>query len=226
MATRPAFLTTNEKPFYVEQNVEFTYCSGFALSQKQKSIDSLHKSLLSQNKNLHILEVSRHSGNPLGYKLSAFNLMLYDKQKQKQLPVECIFQSSKVFELGGPYVDLLEATPKDAKTDSRLKNSGNLIAFEYHGVKFPLEPKTIFYDWIYISTLSQHQDLLNELKKYNAFTDIEFNPKKSINCQARSCAISVGLLNAGLLDEYMNNFEKFKTLYNCNIDENFQLSLF
>jgi hypothetical protein len=32
---------------------------------------------------------------------------------------------------------------------------------------------------------------LARLNKYVGFTDIEFNPSKSINCQARSCALFV-----------------------------------
>jgi len=49
------------------------------------------------------------------------------------------------------------------------------------------------------------------LTKYDAFSDIEFNPKKSINCQARTCAILVSLINLDLLDKAMespSNFNK------------------
>jgi Aldo/keto reductase family len=33
-----------------------------------------------------------------------------------------------------------------------------------------------------------HREWLERLYRYAGFTDIEFNPSKSINCQARSCA--------------------------------------
>ena len=46
-----------------------------------------------------------------------------------------------------------------------------------------------------------------EIQNYNAFTDIEFNPEKSINCQARAAAIYVGIAKAGLLDKTRNFYE-------------------
>ena len=35
---------------------------------------------------------------------------------------------------------------------------------------------------------------------YDGFTDIVYNPNKSVGCQARSAALYVGLTRAGLLD--------------------------
>ena len=70
----------------------------------------------------------------------------------------------------------------------------------FEGFKFPLEPKTVFYDWLYINSLVAHRDWLKRLDKYDGFTDIEFNPNKSINCQAKSCALFVSLLHIDLLD--------------------------
>ena len=40
---------------------------------------------------------------------------------------------------------------------------------------------------------------MDELLTYRAFTDIEFNPDKSFNCQARSCALLVSLHHLGEL---------------------------
>jgi len=36
-----------------------------------------------------------------------------------------------------------------------------------------------------VKALSQHPELAAEASSYAGFSDIEFNPKKSINCQAR-----------------------------------------
>ena len=83
----------------------------------------------------------------LGTQLSAFNLMLKTKSGKK-ISVESIFQSSKVFSEGGPYKDIMDMSSRDAKKDERLKNSGNLIAFEYRNIRWELEPKTAFYDWM------------------------------------------------------------------------------
>ena len=44
---------------------------------------------------------------------------------------------------------------------------------------------------------------------YDAFTDIEFNPKKSINCQAQAAAVYVSLEKQGLLLEALKSKEAF-----------------
>ena len=56
---------------------------------------------------------------------------------------------------------------------------------------FPLEPKTVFYDYIYINAVKYtfSLDEIKQITNYTHFTDIEFNPKKSINTQAKSVAI-------------------------------------
>ena len=81
-----------------------------------------------------------------------------------------------------------------SKTDSRLKNSGEIFAFEFMGREFPIEPETAFYDWLYMKALSQKgPSIFEELDRFQAFSDIAFNPKRSINCQARAVAVYVAL---------------------------------
>lgn len=65
----------------------------------------------------------------------------------------------------------------------------------------PLNPKTIFYDWLYINAVLENPLLAAELLKYNAFTDIEFNPEKSINCQAKAAALFVALSRKGKIEQ-------------------------
>lgn len=156
--------------------VEYEYFSGFALSQKQKCISSLHKAAEKENIT-NILEVSSKSPNPIGVNLSAFNLSI--NINNTLFCVEQVFQASKVFEKGGPYTDLLTVSSREAKRDPRLKESGNIIAFNVMGKDFPTEPKTFFYDWLYSNALLQNKDILKKALEYNAFTDIEFNEKKS-----------------------------------------------
>jgi hypothetical protein len=103
------------------------------------------------------------------------------------VPLECAFQGSKIFERGGPYTDLYAADVRDAKRDPRLHSSGRLVGFNFENLCFPLEPKTAFYDWLYLNALLPHRDWLTRLRRFVGFTDIEFNPARSINCQARSC---------------------------------------
>ena len=133
-------------------------------------------------------------------KLSAFNLKKFVPSLGYSVPVECVFQGGKVFAAGGPYTDLYTGTSRDAKRDPRLKESGSLKAFEFEGVRYPLQPTTAFYDWLYINALMENPELAEELKQYDAFTDIEFNPDKSLNCQTRAAAIYVGLTRQVLLE--------------------------
>ena len=90
---------------------------------------------------------------------------------------------------------------RDAKTDSRLRNSGPLLEFSLTGDPWPLEPTTAFYDWLYLRALAYNPELANQLLECDGFTDIEFNPEKSWNCQARSAALYVSLSRDGLLKE-------------------------
>ena len=185
--------------------IEYEYFSGFALSQKQKCISSLHKAAEKENIT-NILEVSSKSPNPIGVNLSAFNLSI--NINNTLLCVEQVFQASKVFEKGGPYTDLLTVSSREAKRDSRLKESGNIIAFKIIDKDFPTEPKTFFYDWLYSNALLQNKEILKKALDYKAFTDIEFNEKKSINCQAYSLALFCSVIknNNGLINN--NNISK------------------
>jgi hypothetical protein len=122
--------------------------------------------------------------------------MIRTKNK-KEFSVETAFQSSKVFENGGPYIDLLEGTSKAAKKDIRLKTSGKLTQFKFFNRNWELEPKTLFYDWLYINALSLNEGLKNEIINYTAFSDIEFNPEKSINCQAKSAVYMFHYIKKG-----------------------------
>jgi len=45
--------------------------------------------------------------------------------------------------------------------------------------------------------------------------NIEFNPKRSINCQARSCALYVVLLREGILEDVLDDRTEFLRLLNC-----------
>lgn len=200
MAQRPVFFTRTCTPYYGISQVEFTYNAGFAPSQKRKNIDAIHEAYRRANPTHTPLEISSKSTNPLGVALSAFNLKLYVPSLGKYVPVECAYQAGKVFRCGGPYTDLLEVKPKDAKRDERLKTSGELIGFRFEGMDFPLVPVSYFYNYLYIRALMDQPDLAKEVVEYDAFTDIEFNPNKGLACQARSAAIFVGLHRANRLD--------------------------
>ena len=217
MAERLIFISSENAndPYYTEKLVQFTYFSGFAVSQKQKSIRSLHENALLRFPGQKILEISTKSEEPIGARLSAFNLRLTDEETGISYPLENVFQSSKVYENGGPYRDMLDLPPRDAKRDERHHSSGRLLGFTWKGWECPLEPKTMFYDWIYCKALSEDISLVESVmgSGYTIFTDIEFNHKKSINCQARSMAIFTSLYKRGELMTFLSDKSKWASIY-------------
>lgn len=206
MATRPVFVPSSEAPFVSEVPVDFTWYSGFAISQKQKSIDSLHLGAAERGM-APLLEVSSKSVEALGVALSAFNLEV--DIEAGRVSVESAFQGSKVFGDDANVRDLYLRPPLEAKRDPRLRESGPLSSFELDGVVWPLEPKTAFYDWLYCSSLWQHANLAEAALEYSGFTDIEFNPKRSFSSQARSVALFVALSRESLLPAALESRDSF-----------------
>ncbi|WP_397428367.1 DarT1-associated NADAR antitoxin family protein [Pseudomonas asiatica] len=212
MASRPVFIPTpGAKTLARTAAVDFKWFPGMSVSQKQRSIDSLHAAAKEAMPTLgKILEVSSKSKDKLGVELSAFNLSFTTLKQSFTMSVECAFQGSKVFERGGPFKDLFGKTSREAKLDERIKSSGRLVKFSFYGTDWDLEPRTAFYDWLYINALKkQSPDMIEEILSYSAFTDIEFNPEKSINCQAYSVALFVSLHKQNLLDDAIASKESF-----------------
>lgn len=212
--TRPIFIPKQKTIGVMEKNISFDWHMGMSVEVRKRSIKSLHEEAKKAGF-LNILEASSKSEQKIGIQLSAFfltNITGY--------PVENLFQSSKVFENGGPYRDLLTKTPKEAKQDERLKNSGNMVKFSFNKQDFPSEPKSLFYDWLYINVLfsDKNLDLREEFFNLNfdAFSDIKFNPKKSFSCQARTLALCVSLYKNESIAEFIKdpvNFAKKWNLY-------------
>ena len=198
MAKRLCFFLIGD--YIRERYVDFTYVSGLAFSQKVKCAASLQNEIKRKYPASHPLEVSTKSTDEIGKSLSAFNL------KSDGCYVESIFQSSKVFEGGVQFEQLLNKDPREAKKAIKEYGHHPLVAFRYKGKEYPLVPLSAFYDWIYINALSksEYADLLS---KYDVFTDIEFNPKRQINCQATAAALYVSLRRQGKLEEAMSRRE-------------------
>jgi hypothetical protein len=200
MANRPIFKPTDTGEIYVrEQDIEFTWVKGMSFSQAQKRVVEFHHAIDQELNGPRVLEISTKSQEDFGSRLSAFNLNLHFGL-EKAMTVETAFQSSKVFNNGGPFLDLRFGTSRAAKKDERLRISGDLIDFDFLGERWPLSPKSIFYDWLYLNALLENVELASNLLNYDVFTDIEFNPKKSFNCQARSAALYCSLVKRDLLD--------------------------
>ena len=206
MAIRTVYeVKSNGVSFVKVHNIVFQWHPGFSVVQKQKSIESLHSSFMSITGCKDVLEISSKSKSDLGVSLSAFNLYMVTKESKRKVSVESAFQGSKVFLNGGPFDDLYYKPSKKAKKDARLKTSGRLIGFIFFGQDWPIEPKTLFYDWIYLNALYRNSDLRQKILKFSAFTDIEFNPEKSINCQAYSAALFVSLTRRGIIEEALSS---------------------
>ncbi|MCX8075295.1 MAG: hypothetical protein N2749_06915 [Clostridia bacterium] len=208
MAERPTWKIQNDE--VVVENFNFKWNPGFSKQQKERNVQALHEAICKIDSDAKVLEVSTKSNLEIGKFFSAFNLTLDGKR------LENIFQSSKVFENGGQYIDLLDVEPRDAKRDERLKNSGRLIGFRYKDQDWKLLPKTAFYDYIYCKAVFE-SGRSNEIIKFSHFTDIEFNPDKSINCQARSLAICSLIISLGFDKQEVfrdiENWTRFHSLF-------------
>ncbi|WP_281549171.1 DarT1-associated NADAR antitoxin family protein [Kluyvera cryocrescens] len=212
MAVRPVFIPTNAgQVLSVTKDVDFSWAPGMSKTQKQKSIKALHTAANELGLN-SLLEISSKSEDELGVELSAFNLRIKTKKLGKEFTVESAFQASKVFEMGGPYVDILDKSSIEAKKDIRLKDSGGLVSFKFYNSIWPLIPRTAFYDWLYLSALNQNKKLAQHLLNFDGFTDIEFNPAKSINCQARAAALFVSLEKRNMLSKVLSSQSEFLSI--------------
>ena len=211
MAVRPVFVPAESAPYIQACMTEFTWHSGLSAVQKRRSLASLHESFLVAEPRRRILEISSKSLQPLGVRMSAFSLRKFVPSLGASIPVECAFQGGKVFGLGGPYTDLYAASPRDAKRDPRLKESGMLTGFYYEGRHISPIPRTAFYNWLYVNALFENEEIAAQVLEYDAFTDIEFNPQKSVNCQAEAAALFVSLSRLGKI-EACRDYEQFVRL--------------
>ena len=147
MAERPIFVPDEDAPGLVREiSFSIAWAGGFAPVQKKKNVKALHEAAAVRGFP-ELLEISTKSDEKLGQRLSAFSLTFHSDELG-DIPLECAYQGSKVFEHGGPYTDLYSVDVRTAKRDPRLKESGRLTGFLFEGFRFPLEPKTVFYDWL------------------------------------------------------------------------------
>ena len=216
MAERPIFIPTPAAGLVEERSVEFEFFNGFSLAPKQRSIASLHDAAQTAPDINQILEVSRKSPNQNGPQLSAFNLELSIGNGDGSITVEAAYQLSKVFPEHGPFPHMYKIRDGgEIKKFIHQYDHDTLTGFHFNGQDWDLEPKTAFYDWLYLNAareLAREKTELDDiLLSFNAFTDIEFNPKKSVNCQARACALYVSLLKLNILSDALADASSFIT---------------
>lgn len=168
--------------------------------------------------NEKVLGISSTSLMSLGSRLSAMNL---SKRTQRELTtVESAFQSSRIYSDGtrtvGPFPDYLFLAGRECKKLVKEASEGmHSYKYEFDGMTFYASAWHIFqfYDFLYLNALLEPgNEKVRELllkEEYMAFTDLA---TKSLNCQARSAAIFVGLVRAGLIDE-VRNYDSYLKLF-------------
>lgn len=223
MARRPVFLPDDAVLFRAVE-VDFVWHAGMSLSQQQKCIQALHDAAGAMGVH-RVLEISTRSAVNLGRELSAFNLRVR-LSTGESVPVECAYQASKVFSQGGPFHDLLRARPHEARGDERLRASGELVAFEFEGTRWPLSPVSAFYISLYVRALHENAVGARQLLNYQAFSDIAFNPQKSLSTQASGAAAYVALTRTGKMLSVLEDARNLVTLLSCCAQTVEQRSLF
>ena len=96
MAKKLVFLPSDESTEFVKsKEINFTWHPGFSISQKKKSIVSLHKEIKSKLNINNILEISSKSDIEVGRLASAFNLSLLWNNCEST--IESFYQGSCLF---------------------------------------------------------------------------------------------------------------------------------
>ena len=214
MATRPVFFVTTPRELWVRmEEVGFEWFPGMSLAQKRRSIDAMQAAAHALAPGCSLLEISTKSAEADGRALSGFELCL--EARGRRMPVESVFQGSKLCRAGssieGPYEELYTEDAVLAKRDPRLAKC-HVAGFRLFDEDWELGawppkagqtdalPPSAFYDYLYFRALSQQPELAAKACSYGGFTDLEFTPGKSDNCQAYSAALFVALTAAAKTD--------------------------
>lgn len=220
MAEKSVFVSKTSYPFFEEVHVNIDWFGGFALSQKRKNQIGLHQNFLAAYPEEKVLEISSSSLYSLGAALSAMNLS--KRTGEGITTVESAFQSSRIYSDGtkmvGPFPEYLFLPGRECKKLVKEASEGmHSYRYEFDGLVFfaPSHHISQFYDFLYLNALSEpeNEEVRERLLQdgYTAFTDLA---TKSLNCQARSAAIFIGLVKAGRIaevKEYTSYLELFRT---------------
>lgn len=223
MAERSVFVSRKTFPFYEDIHVSLEWFGGFALSQKRKCEIGLHENFKAAYPNEKVLEISSASRMFLGARLSAMNLK---KRTQRGITsVESAFQSSRIFSdetrRVGPFPEYMFLPGKECKKIVKKESLGmHSHQYNFDDLTFyaPEHHISQFYDFLYLNALLEPENevVMKELLNcgYTAFSDLA---TKSLNCQARSAAIFVGLVKAELINE-VKDYKTYLKLFRTGID--------
>lgn len=227
MATRSVFIPAARYPYFEDVSVNMPWFGGFAIQQKRRCYLSQHLNFLADPRysGYKPLEISSASHVPVGSALSAMNLKKYCNRLGRDVIMESAFQASRIYIRAdgtqiGPFPELLDIPGKDCKKQVKELSEGlHSYHYRFDGMDFPAPAFhiSLFYDWLYLNALCEKSN--RETREalisggYNAFTDIA---TKSLNSQARSCAIFVSLSQLGLLDR-VRSFESYMELFRVDL---------
>lgn len=161
--------------------ISFKWEPGMSTSQSRKSCVRFHEAL-DFHLDLHALDISSASTEELGVELSAFNLVL------RGYRLESLYQGSKVYSKSGESQHLYNADSLTAKKYAKSNDVGKLVSFRLFDTEYPLEPKTVFYDYIYLLAICENYSEDLDLSAYNCFTDVQATIDVDA-CQARSVCL-------------------------------------
>lgn len=235
LAFSPVEAWSDGSPAFTEEAVEFVWHKGMSLQQRQRSVASMHQVITSRRPDQEPLEVSTRAIDfDLGRALSAFNLSLRGYPVENIFQAAKVMNDGGPYpgllkvEAAAAKRDCRIQT-RDSKSDCQANNvrfrgrssfetsdevcracrsraDRHLAGFRSRDFTWGLEPKSLFYDALYITALMapQNRDLASRVSAHSVFTDIAFNQKVPyaeagpFNCQARSCAIFTTLVRSGL----------------------------
>lgn len=216
MVVRPVFAPMRDKIGVIEFDSEpFVWHPGFSLSQKYKNVEELHAAIVKKDSNQRPLEISSRSNNSLGVSLSAFNLGIW--REGKLLSVESVYQASKVFaENIGPHPQWYSDNPRNVRSRIQHINEA-LVGYKLGHDEWGLNPTRAFYDWVYCRVLHKNEKLVGGLEDYTCFTDIAFNPQKSLNCQAYAMSLYLSLVANGVIVEALSSKDAFLSFHPVDV---------
>ena len=221
MATRSVMIPKDVYPFFEDVLVGQPWFGGFAVQQKRRCYLAQHLNFLADPRYSAYkpLEISSSGHIPVGVSLSAMNLRKYSARLGQDIVLESAFQASRIYTRAdgtriGPFPEYLTLPGKECKkTVKELSEGLHSYRYEFDGITFPAPAFhiSLFYDWLYLNAMCEDSNA--EVREtllaggYDAFTDIA---TKSLNSQARSCAIFVSLHRLGLLSEVRDPASYFR----------------
>ena len=206
MAVRKVYLPVSEFPYFREISVTFPWSNG----SRHQIIQAVQEAFHGLHPDIPALEVSLASPQQEGVGVAAMKLPLRLATQEQEIPVGIIYQASRVFENGGPYLELLQCSRQTVQKERRLQQSGKCIRYQLEGKEFLLEPYPYaFFNWLYGRALQQNPEKAEGILKFGAFTDLDLgSAKKDRNSPARAAAVYVGLAAAGRLS-CLDSYEAF-----------------